>query len=212
MPLTMNAKASITDTLKVLAFSDTHGKDLRHLVEQAEKEGVKLVFACGDWSQLDEMPPYLVGQFTTKGMKMFIQAGNHETLATTDALAELYGIKHLHGDGVIYNDIGFFGAGGTTQIGPHSVHDEDELFALLKQGFEKVKHAKRKVMLVHEHPAGSVFEMGRFPGSQAIRKAIEEFKPDMVICGHIHEAAGVEDQIGATRIVNVAKHGKIFDF
>ena len=67
-------------------------------------------------------------------------------------------------------------------------------------------------MLVHEHPAGSVFEMGRFPGSQAIRKAIDEFKPDLVICGHIHECAGVEDQIGATRIINVAKHGKILEF
>lgn len=205
-------KTTITDTLKVLAFSDTHGKDLRHLVEQAEKEGVKLVFACGDWSQLDEMPPYLVSQFTNKGMKMFIQVGNHETLATANALAELYGIKHIHGDGVVYNNIGFFGAGGTTRVGPHSVIDEDELFALLKQGFEKVKHAQRKVMLVHEHPAGTVFEMGRFPGSRAIRTAIEQFRPDLVICGHIHECAGVEDQIGDTRIVNVAKHGKILEF
>ncbi len=203
---------TITEKLKVLAFSDTHGKDLREMVEHASKEGVTHVFACGDWSQMDEMPPYLVSQFTKKGMKMFIQAGNHETLATTDALAELYGIKHLHGDGVIYNDVGFFGAGGTTQIGPHSVHDEDELFELLKQGFEKVKNAKKKVMLVHEHPAGSVFEMGRFPGSQAIRKAIEQFKPDIVLCGHIHECAGVEDTMGSTKIINVAKHGKILEF
>lgn len=208
----MATKQSITDTLKVLAFSDTHGSDLRSMVEQAEKEGVKLVFACGDWSRLDEIPPYLVSQFTKKGMKMFIQAGNHETLATTNALAELYGIKHLHGDGIVYNDVGFFGAGGTTKIGPHSVHDEDEIFALLKQGFEKVKHARKKVMIVHEHPAGTVFELGRFPGSRSVRRAIEEFKPDVVICGHIHEAAGVEDQLGSTRIINVAKHGRILEF
>jgi hypothetical protein len=203
---------TIADKLKILAFSDTHGRDLRKMVEQAEREGVTHVFACGDWSQLDEMPPYLVSQFTKKGMKMFIQAGNHETQAMTDSLAELYGIKHLHGDGVVYNEVGFFGAGGTTQIGPHSMHDEDELFALLKQGFEKVKHAKKKVMLVHEHPADTVFEMGRFPGSQAIKRAIDEFKPDIVLCGHIHEAAGVEQQLGGTKIINVAKHGKILEF
>jgi len=207
----METKNSVADKLKILAFSDTHGKDLRKMVEEAEKQGVTHVFACGDWSQLDEMPPYLVSQFTKKGMKMFIQAGNHETFATTDSLAELYGIKHLHGDGVVYNGIGFFGAGGTTQIGPHSVLDEDELFGLLKQGFEKVKHAKKKVMLVHEHPAGSLFEMGRFPGSKAIRRAIEEFKPDIVLCGHIHECAGVEEQLGSTRIINVAKDGKILE-
>ncbi len=203
---------NIAEKVKVLAFSDTHGRDLRHLVEKAEKEGVKLVFACGDWSSLDELPPYLVSQFKKKGMKFFVQTGNHETFATSEALAEKYGIKHLHGDGVVYNDVGFFGAGGATQIGPHGMIDEAELFELLKQGFEKVRNAKKKVMLVHEHPAGTVFELGRFPGSKAIRRAITEFKPDFVICGHIHEAAGVEDKIGNTRILNVAKNGKILEF
>lgn len=208
----MNPTNTLADKLKILAISDTHGKDLRKLVEQAEKEKVTHVFLCGDWSQLDEMPPYLISQFKNKGMKTFIQAGNHETLATANALAELYGIKHLHGDGVIYNDTGFFGAGGCTQIGPHTVLDEKELFELLKQGFEKVRHARKKIMLVHEHPAGTIFELGRFPGSKAIRKAIEQFKPDVVLCGHIHEAAGMEDKIGNTRIINVAKHGKILEF
>jgi Icc-related predicted phosphoesterase len=208
----MKTQDSIAEKVKILAFSDTHGKDLRHLVEKAEKEGVKLVFACGDWSAFDELPPYLVGQFKKKGMKMFVQTGNHENFATSDALAEKYGIMHMHGDGVIYNDVGFFGAGGATQIGPNGLIDEDELFALLKQGFEKVKGAKTKVMLVHEHPEGTIFELGRFPGSSAIRRAITEFKPEVVICGHIHEASGVEDKIGQTRIINVAKEGKILEF
>jgi hypothetical protein len=202
---------ALTEKLKILAFSDTHGRDLRKLVEQSEKEGVTHVFACGDWSILDNVPPYLVSQFTNKGMKFFLQAGNHETLATTDSLAQQYGARHLHGDGVVYNDIGFFGAGGTTQIGPNTQLSEEEMFDLLKQGFEKVKNAKRKVMLVHEHPEGTLFELGRFPGSKAIRKAIQDFKPDLVICGHIHEAAGMEDKIGSTRIINVAKHGKILE-
>jgi hypothetical protein len=201
----------LTEKLKILAFSDTHGRDLRKLVEQAEKEGVTHVFACGDWTMHDNVPPYLVSQFTKKGMRVFLQAGNHETLATTDAMAEQYGAKHLHGDGILYGDVGFFGAGGATQIGPNTQLDEREMFELLKKGFEKVKHAKKKVMLVHEHPSGSIFEMGRFPGSRAIRKAIEQFQPDVVFCGHIHECAGVEEQLGKTRIINVAKHGKILE-
>lgn len=203
---------NIAEKVKILAFSDTHGRDLRHLVDKAEKEGVKFVFACGDWSNLDELPPYLVSQFKKKGMHMFVQPGNHENFSTSAALAEQYGIKNLHGEGVVYNDVGFFGAGGATQIGPHGLIDEADLFELLKEGFEKVKNAKKKVMLVHEHPAGTVFELGRFPGSDAIRRAILEFKPDVVICGHIHEAAGVEDKIGSTRIINVAKEGKILEF
>ncbi|MEM2916487.1 MAG: hypothetical protein QXT19_03980 [Candidatus Woesearchaeota archaeon] len=53
----MKQHHTIADKVKILAFSDTHGRDLRHLVDKAEKEGVKLVFACGDWSTLDELPP-----------------------------------------------------------------------------------------------------------------------------------------------------------
>ncbi len=203
----------ITDKLKILAFSDTHGADIRHLVEKAEKAGVTHVFACGDWIKHDEnIPSYFVSQFKDKGMQVFLQSGNHEHFHITDALAEQYGVKTLHGEGVIYNDVGFFGAGGTTQIGPHSVISDKEQFELLKQGFEKVKNAKKKVMLVHEHPAGGMFELGRFPGSKAVRKAIDEFKPDIVLCGHIHEAAGMEDNIGSTKIINVAKDGKILEF
>ena len=198
--------------VKILAFSDTHGRDLRNLVEKAVQEGVTHVFACGDWTMLDEVPPYIVSQFTNKGMKVFLQSGNHEHFATTAAIAERYGANHLDGDGFVHNDVGFFGAGGTTKIGPHSMISDDEQFEQLKKGFEKVKHAKKKVMIVHEHPAGGLFEMGRFPGSDAIRKAIDEFKPDAVICGHIHEAAGMEDTIGTTKIFNVAKHGKILEF
>lgn len=197
--------------MKFLAFADTHGRDLRKLVEQAGQEGVTHVFACGDWTMLDEVPKYFVSQFTQKGKKMFVLPGNHETLATTHALAEEYGIQHLHGDGVVIDGIGFFGAGGATQIGPHTQLTEEEMWDLLQKAHEKVKNASKKVLVVHEHPAGSVMELGRFPGSAAIRRAIEQFKPNLVLCGHIHEAAGIEEKIGNSRIVNVAKHGKILE-
>lgn len=197
--------------MKFLAFADTHGRDIRKLVEQAHKEGAGLVFACGDWTLFDEVPKYFVSQFVKKGKKLFVLPGNHETIATMYSLIEQYGIKHLHGNGIIIGDTGFFGSGGTTQTGPNTQITEEEMWELLERAHEKVKHAKKKVMLVHEHPAGSVMELGRFPGSNAIKKAIDTFKPDLVVCGHVHEAAGIEERIGSTKIVNVAKHGRIFD-
>ena len=38
-------------------------------------------------------------------------------------------------------------------------------------------------------------------GSRALEAYAHDFKPDLIVCGHVHEAAG-EDLIGRTRVVN----------
>ena len=45
----------------------------------------------------------------------------------------------------------------------------------------------------------------------AIRKAIEEFQPDVFIAGHIHEAEGLSEKIGKTRVYNVGRKGRIIE-
>ena len=47
--------------------------------------------------------------------------------------------------------------------------------------------------------------------SKSIRKAVEKFKPNLLLCGHIHEAEGIEDRIGNTKVINVGKEGKIIN-
>jgi Icc-related predicted phosphoesterase len=49
------------------------------------------------------------------------------------------------------------------------------------------------------------------PGSVGVRKALDTFKPDILICGHVHEAGGLEENIGKTRVINVAKVGKVIE-
>jgi Icc-related predicted phosphoesterase len=61
------------------------------------------------------------------------------------------------------------------------------------------------------HPAGSKSEFSGFQGSEAITNAIEEFKPEVLIHGHIHEAVGVEEMIGKTRVINVGRKGEIIE-
>lgn len=203
-------------SLKLLAFSDLHGDKalLEQLATQAQKENVDVVIIGGDFSprdSLDTAPPYLISSFTKNGKKVFVIHGNHETESTIKFLEELYGLKTIHGDYATFGDIGIFGAGGAN-VGPFP-STEEQLFDALKQGFEKVKNARKKVMVTHVHPAGSTIEKftNMFPGSIAVRKAIDEFKPDIVICGHVHEAQGIEETIGKTKVVNVAKIGKIID-
>jgi hypothetical protein len=43
--------------------------------------------------------------------------------------------------------------------------------------------------------------MGLHVGSKAIHDFIKAFKPDLVVCGHIHEARGT-DKIGETVMIN----------
>ncbi|GAG10313.1 unnamed protein product, partial [marine sediment metagenome] len=66
-------------------------------------------------------------------------------------------------------------------------------------------------MVTHMHPKGSKAEFSGFEGSRGIKKAIKEFKPDIAICSHIHEAAGIEEKIGKTKVINVSRKAKVFE-
>ena len=46
----------------------------------------------------------------------------------------------------------------------------------------------------------------------ALKNFIEKYQPDFVLCGHVHEAAGIEDFIGKTKVINVGRNGKILEF
>jgi Icc-related predicted phosphoesterase len=49
------------------------------------------------------------------------------------------------------------------------------------------------------------------PGSSGVRKAIEELQPDIAFCSHVHEAEGIEERIGKTRVINVGTKGFFLD-
>jgi Icc-related predicted phosphoesterase len=66
-------------------------------------------------------------------------------------------------------------------------------------------------MVTHMHHQGSISEFSGFRGSSAIRKAIKEFSPDVLISAHIHEAGGIEEKIGKTKVINVSRKPKIFE-
>ena len=147
-----------------------------------------------------------------KKKRVLIIPGNHESVATADFLAELYGVKNLHGYSVKYDNIGIFGAGGAN-IGPFSKMTDKEIYDLLKQGHDRLKDIEKKIMVTHVHPTESKMEkLSEFvPGSSGVKKAIEKFKPDILLCSHVHEAEGIEEVIGSTKVFNVGRHGRIID-
>lgn len=196
--------------LKILAASDIHGdsKATRRLATLAEKENVDLVVLCGDLTGWVEGKD-IIAPFKQKNKKVLIIPGNHDSFATADFLAQLYGVKNIHGYSVTYDHVGFFGAGGA-DIGP-GIISESELFDTLKKAHTGIEGIEKKIMVTHMHPAESASEFSGFPGSEAIAKAVKKFKPDFLLHGHIHEAAGIEQMMGKTKVINVGREGKIIE-
>jgi len=199
--------------MKILAFSDIHGDQglAKKLAKQAADEEVDLVILCGDITYGEQSIEGIIGPFAAVKKKVILIPGNHETVATVDFLAQLYGMTNLHGYSILSNDIGLFGCGGAA-MGPFPT-DDDEIFELLEKAHKGISSASKKIMITHVHPAGSVMEKFTqfFKGSDAVKKAIDEFKPDLLLCGHVHEAEGIEEVLGETRVINVGKHGKILE-
>ena len=197
---------------KILAIGDIHGDStlMKKLAKQAKDENVDIVILAGDITFAEQEFRNVIKPFIDVKKQVLLIPGNHEGVATTEILAEIYSpTKSIHGYSFIKDNVGIFGAGGA-DIGIHTISDA-EIYKLLKKGNESVKNLEKKILVTHIHPFGTKSEFSGFKGSKAVRKAIETFKPNIAICAHIHEAAGVEDKIGNTRVINVSRKGKIFE-
>lgn len=200
--------------MKILAAGDIHGdtKLVEQLASKAEEEKVDLVVLCGDLTMHESATDNIIGPFVKKNLKVALVPGNHESPATADFLSQLYGVTNLHGYSKLVGDVGFFGCGGAN-IGLNQL-TEDEILKTLNDAHNKVKKAKRKVMVTHVHPVGTLMEKLThiFPGSEGVAKAVKKFKPDVLLCSHVHEAEGIEETLGSTKVLNVGKKGKIIEF
>lgn len=199
-------------SMKILALSDVHGDRtfIKEMAEKAVKEKVDLVLLAGDLAGHNGNLDGMVGPFKEKGLEVGIINGNHEGQAEINSLAEQYGVKNLHGYVWKKGDVGIFGC-GYGDIGIHQLPDE-EFFNVLKKAHTALGTIKTKIMVTHVQPNDSVLGL-KMPGwgSKGVRKAVEEFKPDIHICGHIHETHGMEEIIGKTKVINVGKTGRIIE-
>ena len=197
--------------MKILALSDIHGDRnfIKEMAQKGAKEQVDLVILAGDLVDDDGSIDGLIGPFKEKGLEVAILPGNHEGLAEIGAMVDTYGVQNLHGYVIKKGDIGIFGC-GYADVGVHQL-TEEQFFATLKRTHDSLIDVKKKIMVTHIQPSGSIIGLGIFPGSSGVRKAIEELQPDIHICGHIHETHGIEEMIGKTRVINVGKKGKIID-
>ena len=198
---------------RILAIGDIHGDRglVKRLAEKAQKENVDIVILAGDLTFAEISTKDLIGPFAKVKKDVLLIPGNHESFSTIHFLSEMYepSAKNLHGYSFRKGDLGIFGA-GSADMGIHQISDS-EIFSLLKKGHKDIKGIKKKIMITHMHPRGSKAEMFGFKGSKAITKAVYEFQPDVLITAHIHEASGLEENFGKTKVINVSRKEKIFE-
>jgi len=190
----------------VLAISDLHGRynyprELKKELNLAER-----VIIIGDLTAFGGEPEAktVLSGFSAYKDKLLAVYGNCDRPGVNKVLDEL-GIN-LHGDGRIVDGIGFFGLGGSNATPFHTPQEltEDEIAENLIAGWAKVENARIRVLITHPPPLNTKVDRtgaGVHAGSEAVRKFIDEHQPELVLCGHIHEAKGF-DKIGKTVVIN----------
>jgi uncharacterized protein len=192
--------------VKILAFSDLH-RDLgqaARLVEMASEADA--VIGAGDFASVHEGLEETIGALAEIETPTVLVPGNNETAdALRQATASWEAATVLHGDGTTVDGVEFYGLGAGIPVTPWewSFDLDDEAAA------EKLADCPEGAVLVlHSPPAGHCDEGsgGNF-GSEALLRAIEESRPRLAVCGHIHESWGCESRVGETPVRNLGPKG-----
>jgi Icc-related predicted phosphoesterase len=134
--------------------------------------------------------------------------GNTDSAAIEQHLMDL-GVS-AHGRGVVCGPVGLHGLSGIPpwKSGMYSLR-EDELAAALESGYAQIAGCTQHILLAHVPPRGTGLDRtfaGVHAGSSAVRKFVDQRRPALVLCGHIHEARGIE-KLGPTTVVNCGHGG-----
>jgi Icc-related predicted phosphoesterase len=191
---------------RILAAADLHG-DIgiaRKLAEKARKGNVDLVVLAGDINGRLQGDGGILLPFKEAGQRVAFVPGNWDF--DKENLAMKTHGKNIDRYYITYGDIGIAGIGNANW---KTDLDYDD-FKLLKANFKRMK-PKKRILVSHWHAEGTLAEFSGFAGDKFLRKAIEEFNPDLLISAHIHEAEGIEEKIGKTKIFQVGRSGTIIE-
>jgi len=199
--------------MKILAISDIHSAENDNLIDYIENNDIDLVIISGDVT--DFGPLEFVDTFIKKiidcNCDVVAVPGNCDPNGVCNAIKKA-GAICTHNKVISFDDFLIFGYGGSNPTPfntPGEVEDtkiHSDIYNLINE-YERVsdpKINKFKILLTHAPPfntAADLIDGGDHVGSQAIRQIIENFKIDINICGHIHEAKSI-DKVGITTVIN----------
>jgi Icc-related predicted phosphoesterase len=193
--------------VRILAFSDLH----RNLGQAAQLVAMSaqadVVVGAGDFASIHEGLGETIEALAPISAPTLLVPGNNETEdALREAASGWSAATVLHGEGTEIEGVEFFGLGAGIPVTPWDwSFDLDEEAA----GERLAPCPQGAVLVLHSPPRGHCDTNGSGDhfGSEALMRAIEEKRPRLAMCGHIHESWGCESRIGETPLHNLGPQG-----
>jgi uncharacterized protein len=200
-------------SLRILGLADLH--DHIERLDELKDIDADLIVFCGDLhngSHRKEAMP-VAAALARLGPPVLIVPGNMDHRDVVPDLWNEAGFIMLNRSFFQHGDYGFLGLGGMVAKDPRRLgdlaryyHRDEEVYRVLAAAYPKISGTKCKIIVVHQPPQGAQDRLynGESSGSVCLRRFIEEYQPDILLCGHIHEDRG-ECSVGSTRIINVGE-------
>ncbi len=190
--------------MRILAISDVHGdlEKTKHLVEMMDSIDPDLIVLAGDITQFGPAKSAndILSELKKSEKQVLAIVGNNDTADVKEELKRM-GID-IHNQALEVGDVGFVGFEGPRSIrlgGMHIINYDPVQYKL-----KDLKACRKRVMISHVPPINTTTDRlfsGQHAGSDFLRETLENEKPDLLICGHIHEGRGI-DKVGKTTVVN----------
>jgi uncharacterized protein len=220
MVLLMTILADAKEPFRILGLADLH--DRLEMLDRLKGIDADLIVFCGDLHNGGSLETARPAAFALAGLgpPVVIVPGNMDHRDFVSGLWEEAGLQILHRSSCrltsSFGEIGFLGMGGMIardlrRVGDPAryYHRDEDVYEQLARSYQDLSGAGAKtriVVVVHQPPRGAQDTLynGESSGSISLRRFVEDHQPDLLLCGHIHEARG-ECFIGSTRIVNVGE-------
>lgn len=190
--------------MRILAISDIHNEVYKaeKLLGVVEDKNPDLIVVAGDITSFGPIKSaYDIFYTLEKAKRPLVAVSGNEDIKEVGKMLRKKEID-IHNKGVVHNNVGFVGFSGPSAVSVSGVPVMS--YEAINYTLSELKNCEKKVLVSHVPPANTKLDVifsGNHVGSEFLRDVIETEQPDLVICGHIHEARGV-DKIGKTTIVN----------
>jgi uncharacterized protein len=182
--------------MKLFVISDIHGatKPIGEAVSLIREADWVVISGDLTRSKTRSEAAEIVACIEQYSTRILAVHGNWDRLEVMDFLEEKR--YSLHGKGRTLAGIGFFGLGGSspTPLKTATEYTEEEIGLFLRTGYEMVREAFQVVLISHIPPRGVRDRsfLGLKGGSHSLRAFLTVNPVALCLCGHIHEAAGIE--------------------
>jgi putative phosphoesterase len=191
--------------MNILAITDIHGRQSFSDKLKSIMSEVDLIVIAGDITDFGDVQDAqtIIENLMLYNENILAVTGNCDHPAINTLLTRM-NIDLQTKERAIGN-IKFFGLSGSgkTPFSTPQEYTESEFSSSFKK-MKKDDNYRYHILVSHAPPLRTKLDrtfLGIHAGSKAVRDFIMAFHPDLVICGHIHEARGT-DKIGSTVVLN----------